>query len=44
LPAELEHLPYEEGRYWNDAWDGYPLARQRLLGEVVRTRLSNPCS
>jgi len=28
LMAELEHLPYEEGRYWNDAWDGYPLARK----------------
>jgi alkaline phosphatase D len=37
--AELEHLPYEDERYWNDAWDGYPRARQRLLEEVVRTGL-----
>ncbi len=32
LLAELEHtLPgYEDERYWNDAWDGYPQARKRL--------------
>jgi alkaline phosphatase D len=42
LIAELEHLPYEDERYWNDAWDGYPLARRRRLAEVVRTRLENP--
>jgi alkaline phosphatase D len=42
LMAELEHLPYEDERYWNDAWDGYPRARRRLLDEVVRTELSNP--
>lgn len=42
LLAELEHLPYEDERYWNDAWDGYPRARQRILSDVVRTRLSNP--
>jgi alkaline phosphatase D len=42
LLAELEHNPYEENRYWNDAWDGYPLARRRLLDTVVNTRLQNP--
>ncbi len=44
LLAELEHtLPqYEDERYWNDAWDGYPLARQRLLTDVVGTGLRNP--
>ena len=42
LIAELEHLPYEDERYWNDAWDGYPLARRRMLAEVVRTPLENP--
>jgi alkaline phosphatase D len=42
LLAELEHLPYENERYWNDAWDGYPRARKRLLADVVRTKLSNP--
>jgi alkaline phosphatase D len=42
LLAELEHLPYQDERYWNDAWDGYPLARKRLLNDVVRTNLRNP--
>jgi alkaline phosphatase D len=42
LLAELEHLPYEDERYWNDAWDGYPLARQRLLEDVVQSGLGNP--
>lgn len=42
LLAELEHLPYQDELYWNDAWDGYPRARKRLLNDVVRTRLSNP--
>jgi alkaline phosphatase D len=42
LLAELEHMPYEDERYWNDAWDGYPLARQRLLAAAVKTRLRNP--
>jgi alkaline phosphatase D len=35
-------MPYEDERYWNDAWDGYPLARQRLLAAAVKTRLRNP--
>jgi len=44
LIAELEHtLPgYPDEWYWNDAWDGYPLARQRLLRDVVESGLSNP--
>ena len=42
LLAELEHLPYEDERYWNDAWDGYPMARQRLLDSVVDERVRNP--
>jgi alkaline phosphatase D len=42
LLAELEHLPYEDERYWNDAWDGYPMARQRLLEAVVDERVRNP--
>lgn len=42
LLAELEHLPYQDERYWNDAWDGYPLARQRLLTNVVESGLRNP--
>ena len=42
LLAELEHLPYEDERYWNDAWDGYPRARQRLLEDVVSSGARNP--
>jgi alkaline phosphatase D len=42
LLAELEHLPYGEDLYWNDAWDGYPQARSRLLESVVNTQLRNP--
>jgi alkaline phosphatase D len=42
LLAELEHLPFEDERYWNDAWDGYPTARRRLLDAVVDERVRNP--
>jgi alkaline phosphatase D len=44
LLAELEHtLPgYPDEWYWNDAWDGYPLARKRLLTDVAETALRNP--
>jgi alkaline phosphatase D len=27
------------GRYWTDAWDGYPAARQRLLDVVARRKV-----
>jgi alkaline phosphatase D len=42
LLAELEHMPYRDELYWNDAWDGYPRARQRLLQSALNTGLSNP--
>jgi alkaline phosphatase D len=44
LMAELEHtLPgYPDEWYWQDAWDGYPLARQRLLTEAVESKVRNP--
>lgn len=29
-------------RLWNDGWDGYPAARQRLIDAMQSTRLSNP--
>ena len=29
-------------RLWNDGWDGYPAARQRLLGSLQRHRVPNP--
>ena len=35
-------IPTPVGRsYWNDAWDGYPQARQRLLQTVVDAKLNN---
>jgi alkaline phosphatase D len=42
LIAQLEHVTIQPNWFWNDAWDGYPLARQRLLNEVVDARLRNP--
>jgi alkaline phosphatase D len=44
LIAELEHtLPgYPDEWYWNDAWDGYPLARKRMLEAVVESGVRNP--
>jgi alkaline phosphatase D len=42
LLAELEHKTIADDWFWNDAWDGYPLARKRLLSDVVGTRLKNP--
>jgi alkaline phosphatase D len=44
LLAELEHTSpaHPDEWYWNDAWDGYPLARQRLLQDVVGSALCNP--
>ena len=42
LIAELEHANIAENLYWNDAWDGYPRARTRLLNAVVDTDLRNP--
>ena len=42
LIAELEHANIQENYYWNDAWDGYPRARRRLLRSVVDTDVRNP--
>ena len=27
---------------WNDGWDGYPQARQRLIDSMIQTKLRNP--
>jgi alkaline phosphatase D len=42
LIAQLEHTTIQPDWFWNDAWDGYPLARQRLLDDVVNTQVTNP--
>jgi alkaline phosphatase D len=42
LIAQLEHATVQPNWFWQDAWDGYPLARQRLLEEVVDADVRNP--
>jgi len=45
LMAQASHSPIrapQDGRFWTDGWDGYPAARQRLLGDIARYRPSNP--
>ena len=42
LIAQLEHATIQPNWFWNDAWDGYPLARQRLLTSVVASEVRNP--
>jgi alkaline phosphatase D len=42
LIAQLEHATIQPHWFWNDAWDGYPLARQRLLQGVVDAGVRNP--
>ena len=32
----------EDGRFWTDGWDGYPLARRRLLDTLVKSGARNP--
>lgn len=32
----------DDGRFWNDGWDGYPTARKRLLDGLVKHEVSNP--
>jgi alkaline phosphatase D len=32
----------DDGRFWNDGWDGYPAARDRLFEDIVRHRPANP--
>jgi alkaline phosphatase D len=31
-----------DGRFWTDGWDGYPLARRRLLDTLVKSGARNP--
>ncbi len=40
--AQLEHTTIQPNWFWNDAWDGYPAARTRLLGDVLRSGARNP--
>jgi alkaline phosphatase D len=45
LMAQSTQVPIVEpdgGRFWTDGWDGYPVARRRLLDTLVSSRASNP--
>jgi alkaline phosphatase D len=42
LIAQLEHATIQPNWFWNDAWDGYPRARRRLLEDVVGSKVRNP--
>ena len=45
LMAQASQVPLlqpGDGRYWTDGWDGYPMARQRLLELVELSRARNP--
>jgi alkaline phosphatase D len=42
LMAELDHKLGSGEIFWNDSWDGYPLARNRILNHIASRRISNP--
>jgi alkaline phosphatase D len=45
LMAQFSRKPITEqdsGRFWNDGWDGYPAARERLFDALARHRPANP--
>ena len=42
LMAQVDRRPGEGQEFWTDGWDGYPLARRRLLRAVEELRVANP--
>ena len=42
LMAELDHRIEPGEIFWNDSWDGYPLARNRILDYIANQRIANP--
>jgi alkaline phosphatase D len=42
LMAQADRRPGPGADYWTDGWDGYPRARERLLGSLATQRVSNP--
>ena len=42
LMAQQTRVSNAEASYWTDGWDGYPKARERLLGFVAEHKISNP--
>ncbi len=42
LFAEMRQGTPEQPRWWTDAWDGYPAARQRLTDYIATSKPANP--
>ncbi len=42
LMAQADRKPGEGQAFWTDGWDGYPLARRRLLTQIAEKRITNP--
>ena len=42
LMAQQTRLVDTQPGFWTDGWDGYPKARERLLGNIVERKISNP--
>ncbi|MDB6091761.1 MAG: alkaline phosphatase [Gammaproteobacteria bacterium] len=42
LMAYNNEAPLPQHRYWTDAWNGYPAARERLTRFLAERRISNP--
>lgn len=40
--AQVDRKPGEGQSFWTDGWDGYPKARERLLGHIAAKRVANP--
>lgn len=40
--AWIDQDPTADELYWTDAWAGYPAARDRLMQQLIDTRVSNP--
>ena len=42
LMAHNNEAPLPEHRYWTDAWNGYPAARERLMKFLAERHVANP--
>jgi alkaline phosphatase D len=42
IMAQIDNKPGPGQSFWTDAWDGYPVARARLLNHIGREKPSNP--
>ena len=42
LVSQLKQPSSEKVRIWTDAWDGYPISRQRLLEFLYQNEIANP--